>query len=111
MDDPLVDKEMQKMIESGALEIYGIDEQSGEFLFRVTDKMKSVNSDFYGLHLDQVYSSVLYFWERGFVNVDDFSSEDPIITLTEKASSAKDIAGLPEDKQKELVCIISALMP
>lgn len=89
---------IEELISSGAIELEGIDPESGEFLYRVTEKMKKVNRAFYNEHLNNIYSEAMYFWEKGLVDVDDFTSLNPKISLTSKAFDPVEILKLPSEK-------------
>jgi hypothetical protein len=103
------DEIMQELLEAGALELEGIDPETGEFLYRITEKMKDVNKALYDEHMNIIYADTMYFWERGFLNVDDFTSINPIISLTSKAFDAKAISELPLEKAELFLRIREAL--
>lgn len=100
---------VQEMIEAGALELEGIDSESGEFLYKITDKMKDINKALYDDHLNMIYADTLYFWERGFLDISDFSSVNPLISLTSKAFDPKAISDLSLGKAELFVKIKNAL--
>ena len=75
---------IEKLILSGALEVSGVEEGTGELLYTFTPKMKKVSPELYHDHLNFVNGEIMNLWEKGFVNV-DLLSNDPIVTLTEKA--------------------------
>ena len=85
MSDDEINKAIENFIKTGAIRIQGIDPVTGEFLYQITEKMKHVDLDLYDSHLNQIYTDAMYFWERGFVAIDDITSNNPIITLTSKA--------------------------
>jgi hypothetical protein len=103
------DEIMQELLEAGALELEGIDPETGEFLYRITEKMKDVNRALYDEHMNIIYADTMYFWERGFLNVDDFTSINPIISLTSKAFDSKAISKLPLEKAELFLRIREAL--
>jgi hypothetical protein len=92
------DEIMKELIDSGAIELKGIDSETGEFLFGITEKMKQVNRALYDEHINGIYADTMYFWERGFVDVDDFTSTNPKISLTSKAFDAEALSKLPLEK-------------
>jgi hypothetical protein len=51
----------------------------------------------------------MYFWERGFLNIDDFTNINPIISLTPKAFDAKAISELSIEKAELFLRIREAL--
>ena len=103
------DQIVQEMIEAGALELEGIDPESGEFLYKITDKMKDVNKTLYDEHLNMIYADTMYFWERGFLDISDFSNPNPMISLTSKAFDAQAISKLSIEKAELFVKIKDAL--
>ena len=103
------DQIVQEMIEAGALELEGIDPESGEFLYKITDKMKDINKALYDEHLNMIYADTMYFWERGFLDISDFSSSNPMISLTSKAFDAQAISKLSIEKAELFIKIRDAL--
>lgn len=92
------DEIMKELIDSGAIELKGIDSETGEFLFGITEKMKKVNRALYDEHINNIYIDTMYFWERGLIEVDDFTSTNPQISLTSKAFDIDCLSKLPPDK-------------
>jgi hypothetical protein len=92
-EDNLIDD----LILAGGLEISGIDEKSGEFLYTITKKMKDLMPELYEDHLAQVNEEIMNLWEKGFVNV-DMMSEDPLVTLTEKAYNVNEVSKLTKEE-------------
>lgn len=109
MNDKELNQEIQKLIDSGALEMCGIDDKTGEFIFRFTDKMKDVNQELYNAHQKEIYDDIMYFWEKGFVEIEDFFSPNPVIGLSKKCMDSDAILTLPKDKQEHLRSIINAV--
>jgi hypothetical protein len=92
-EDSLIDD----LILAGGLEISGIDEQSGEFLYTMTSKMKDLMPELYEEHLSHVNEEIMKLWEKGFVNV-DMMSDDPIVTVTKKAYDIIEISKLSKEE-------------
>jgi hypothetical protein len=103
------DEIVEEMIRSGALELEGIDSESGEFLYKITEKMKDINRTLYNEHLNMIYADTMYFWERGFLDISDFSSLNPMISLTSKAFDPKAISELLPEKAELFARIRDAL--
>jgi hypothetical protein len=104
-----IDQLILDLIQSGGLEVDGIDSETGEFLYKITDKMKDVNQEIYDAHLNAVHADTMYFWERGFINIHDITSKNPIIKLAEKAFDEAAINSLPSDMAAQLEQIIKVL--
>ena len=81
-----------------ALEVVGVDSQTGEFLYSFTPKMKEIMPELYNQHLNHVNGEIMKMWELGFVDV-DLLAEEPAVTLTKKAFDKAEIAKLPQDLQ------------
>ena len=91
-------KMMDKLILSGALQVAGIDNETGEFLYQFTPKLKDVSPELYHEHVNHVNGELMRLWENGFLNI-NFMDENPIVTLTEKAFDKAEINKLSkEDK-------------
>jgi hypothetical protein len=103
------DEIVQELIEAGALELEGIEPETGEFLYKITEKMKDINKALYDEHLNMIYADTMYFWEKGFLDVDDFTNINPIISLTPKAFDAKAISELSIEKAELFLRIREAL--
>jgi hypothetical protein len=104
-----IDQLILDLIQKGGLEVDGIDSETGEFLYKVTDKMKDVNQELYDAHLNAVHSDTMYFWEKGFIDIEDITSKNPIIFLTTKAFDESAVKELPKDMAAQLEQIIKVL--
>lgn len=103
------DEVISQLLASGALEVDGIDSETGEFLYRITDKMERVNKELYDEHINNIYADTMYFWEKGLINFSDFSDTNPTISLTTKAFDPKAIAELPLEKALLFIKVKQAL--
>ena len=97
MDDR--EKEIiEHLVVSGALQMAGVDTETGEILYQFTDKLRDVMPELYDEHLNYVNSELMRLWEMGFVNI-DLMSDNPIVTLASKALDEEQIKNLtPQDK-------------
>lgn len=97
MDDR--EKEIiEHLVVSGALQMAGVDTETGEILYQFTDKLKEVMPELYDEHLNYVNSELMRLWEMGFVNM-DLMSDNPIVTLAQKAFDEDQVKNLsPQDK-------------
>ena len=96
-----INKTMEYLILNGALQVSGIDSETGEFLYSFTHKIKNVMPDLYHEHMNFINSELMGLWEDGFVLI-DFLSDDPTITLTEKALDSTEISKLSPQRQWSL---------
>lgn len=84
------------LILNNAMEIVGVDSDTGEFLYMFTNKLKEVLPELYAEHINHVNSELMRLWEKGFVNI-DFMSDEPIVTITEKALIKEELDSLSKE--------------
>lgn len=89
------------LIMNGGLEVAGIDSETGQFLYVFTPKIKELMPELYSEHLNHVNGEIMRLWETGFLNV-DFLTEEPIVTITEKALDEEAVSALSKDDQWSL---------
>jgi len=87
------DELIKNLILEGALEVAGVDSESGELLYSVTPKMQEVMPDMYEDHITQVNRDILNLWEKGYVNV-DFLSQNPMVTISKKGLDKDEVSKL-----------------
>lgn len=82
------------LIDKGAVSFEGLDE-SGEPIYRFTEKLKDVAPELYNMHMSMLNSEIMALWEKGFVEMDLFE-ENPVVKLTAKAFDKDEIKELNE---------------
>ena len=87
------DELIKNLILQGALEVAGLDSETGEFLYAITSRMKEIMPDMYEDHLRTVNRDLLNLWEKGYVNI-DFFLPDPIVTISEKGLNKDEVSKL-----------------
>jgi hypothetical protein len=95
MDD-MHQEVIDKLILSGALQVAGIDSESGDFLYQFTDKLKEVSPELYSEHVNHVNSELMKLWEKGFLDI-NISDENPIVRLTPKALDESELSKLSKE--------------
>lgn len=85
------------LILEGALEIEGIDQESGQMIFSVTEKMKEIAPDIYNEFEETLYKTVLSLWENGFINM-NMMDERPTVSPTEYALDRNTWKGLSAEE-------------
>lgn len=108
-DDEQIDSIIEDLILNGALEVSGIDIDTGEPLYNFTEKMKTVNEELHSELYTYFTTETMALWEHGFIEI-NFLDDDPMVTLTEKALNAKDVMGLDKSQQYTLKEIIRIVM-
>lgn len=91
---------IDSLILSGAVEPHSVDE-NGNFLYRMTDKMKEVDPEFYYQSVEQFYHEIMELWSLGFLEV-DATEEDPIVRITAKALDDDEISLLSKENKTAL---------
>ena len=93
-----------------ALQVAGVDSSTGEFLYTFTPKLKEIMPELYNEHLNHVNSELMRLWEKGFINM-DLMSENPVVTLSNKALDDNEVAKLSKEDQwsiKEIKRLLKA---
>lgn len=93
---------LESLILSGAVEIAAFDPENEELLYRFTEKANSIFPELYAMHMAVVHEEVMYFWEQGYINIENMEDPNPLIRLTKKAFMSTEIAKLSPEKQKAL---------
>lgn len=102
------DDAFEELILSGAIEISGIDEQSGEMLFNFTEKLRDVDPKLYDKMTDFFHQELMRLWEKGFISM-DITQKNPTVSLTQKALDEIEISSLTIDQRVHLEDIIKKL--
>ena len=104
-DDDLI---LEELILNGAIEVAGIDLETGEPLYNITYKMKDVNPQLHNEFVNYFSQEAMVLWEFGFISM-DITSKNPIVRLTPKALDPKAVAELDTSHQYTLKEIIRIL--
>jgi hypothetical protein len=97
-----VDYSIEDLILKGAIEVAGLDEFSGEFLYNFTPRAKEIMPELFRDHMEKVYRYIMFFWEKGFVEIRNITELRPIVYLTEKAFDEDALDELPVDARQAL---------
>jgi hypothetical protein len=101
---------IEELIISGALEIAGIDKNTGQPLYNMTKKMKEVMPELYEEYLDSTNKSIMGLWEKGFVDM-NLLEKDPIVMPNIKAYDLYEISKLTVEEVWTLEEIKRLTMP
>ena len=99
---------IEDLILNGALEVAGLDIDSGEMLYNFTDKLQNVNPELHDEFQRYFTKETMALWEHGFIDM-DLTLDEPIVSLTEKAFNVKEVLKLKKDQQYSLKEIIRIL--
>lgn len=100
--DNIDNMSIEDLILNGVIEVASIDPNTGEFLYTFTKMVKEKMPDLYEAHIRSVHEEIMYFWEKGFVNLTDWESKNPIVSLTEKAFENESLLALSVEKRQIL---------
>jgi hypothetical protein len=106
------EEELNQIIDNlainGYIEVDGIDAESGEFLYKVSDKLNELIPNWrekvQEAFLDEVYN----LWVKGFVTM-DMTQLSPTVRLTEDALDPEKVSKLSLDEKTTLSTIMAAM--
>jgi hypothetical protein len=99
---------LEKLILEGAVEVAGIDSETGEALFTFTDRLEEIAPDIFRNLMENFHKDIMDLWADGFLEM-DLESDTPLVRLTEKAFDDDAISKLDRQQKLNLQEIISAL--
>lgn len=98
---------IESLILNGGLEVSGIDVDTGEALYNFTDKIEQINPELHAAAKNYFYLEMMNLWEKGFLDI-NLESEDPIVSITEKALNEDATKTLDEFSRHSLSQVIKA---
>ena len=104
------DDAIDQLILSGALEVAGIDIETGEPMYNFTDKLLEVSPELHNEVSTYFSRETMSLWSEGFLNM-DVTEKNPMVTLTEKALDDEELSKLSKENQvtlKEIIRVISS---
>ena len=93
--------EIEDLILSGAVEVAGIDPETGEMLYNFTDKLKDVSPILHREVNNMFNAHVTRLWELDMIDM-DITAENPIVRLTKKAFNPELLSQLDEEERYTL---------
>ena len=99
---------VDNLILNGGLEFAGKDSETGEALYKPTDRLKEIDSrlsDEISIYFSEV---TLKLWEIGFLDM-DITQEDPLVKLGPKSFDISSVKSLAKDERVVIEEIIKAL--
>jgi len=92
MDD---DEKLSMYLEIGAVELAGMDE-SGEFIFQITEKAKTIAPDLWQAHQEHVDRSLVQLYEAGLIRVSYNDDLEATIEMSDEGHALAKELGLIE---------------
>jgi hypothetical protein len=105
MDEDI--SKLDELILSGGVEVSGLTD-SGQFLYKFTDKLKDIDADLYNAIRQKMYEEIMFLWQKGFISM-DITVNNPIVKLTDKAFDKDEVENLPEDVRANLLAFIKSM--
>ena len=96
---------IEQLILSGALEVAGIDMDTGEPLYNFTEKLEKVNPELHSEVSTYFSRETMALWQYGFLTM-DVTVPNPFIYLTPKAFDKEEVEKLDPNHQYTLKEII-----
>ena len=106
--DP-IDETIEALMLTGAIEIAGIDQKTGQPLYKFNQSIQKIMPELYKEHLNEINRDIMGLWEKGFLNV-DLLEEDPNVMLTDKAFDDVEIEKISREEQISLIEIKRLLL-
>jgi len=99
---------VDNLILNGGLEFAGKDYETGEQLYKPTERLRKIDSRLSD-DISTYFSEVtLKLWEKGFLDM-DVTDRDPLVKLGPKSFDATAIKSLPSDERIVIEQIVKAL--
>ena len=87
------------LMREGALEIVGVDAETGDFLYSFTEKLAELDPVMHEMMIDSFYDSIRNLWQLGFLSM-DITAKNPMVSATEKVFDREAVEKLsPLDRQ------------
>ena len=93
----------------GALEVSGIDIETGEPLYNFTSKLQDINPDLHNEMSTYFSRETMALWQHGFIAM-DVTAKEPTINLLPKAFNKEEVDKLKENNKYTLKEIIRIIM-
>jgi hypothetical protein len=104
-----IDSTIEALIITGAIEVVGIDPATEQPLYKFNQSIQEIMPELYKEHINEVNRDIMRLWEKGFLEI-DFMSEDPVVTLTDKAFIDEEIEKISRELQISLLEIKRLLL-
>jgi len=102
------DLAIEKMILEGVVEVSGIDQETGQFLYNFTDKLQELYPDIYNETQTYFSNEMMFLWENNFIEM-DITEQNPLVKITEKALTQEEVDKLDPEIRSTLKEVIRVL--
>lgn len=106
MEDKDISLMIEKLILIGAMEVSGINAETGEFLYSFTDKLKEIDEKLFNYINESINDNINRLWVLGFLDI-DFSKDEPMVRLTDKCTDQQAVDALTQPERDFLKSVMS----
>jgi hypothetical protein len=96
---------IDNLILNGALEVVGVQSETGELLYGFTDKLIQIDPKLHAKFVDHFYEDMMSLWQNGFITM-DVTEINPMVNLTEKAFDQISVSELDQNQRHTLASLI-----
>jgi hypothetical protein len=103
------DEIIDSLILNGGLEFAGVDEETGEPMYRPTSKLKDIDPKLSEDMSSYFSTTTMKLWEKGFIDM-DVTVENPLVKLAEKSFDIDAVNLLGKEERvviKEIIKVLS----
>ena len=103
------DEIIDSLILNGGLEFAGVDEETGEPMYRPTSKLKDIDPKLSEDMSSYFSATTMKLWEKGFIDM-DVTLENPLVKLAEKSFDIDAVNLLGKEERvviKEIIKVLS----
>jgi hypothetical protein len=104
-----IDSTIEALIITGAIEVVGIDPKTQQPLYKFNQSIQEIMPELYEEHINEINRDIMRLWENGFLEI-DFMSDDPVVTLNNKAFNDEEIEKISRELQISLLEIKRLLL-
>jgi hypothetical protein len=97
---------LDELILQGAVEVAGLDPETGHFLYNFTPQLKKVDPELFSNVNNHFHHIVMTLWEKGFVDIDKIETIDPVVKLTDKHTNVYEVEKLSKPEKVILENIV-----
>lgn len=93
---------IEHLILEGAVEVAGMNLETGEMMYTFTPELENINPELYGAVSDYIYGAILSVWTKGFIDMDALDPQ-AMVTLTPKAFDSDAIDRELGDREQQVL--------
>jgi len=95
------------LLELGALELDSVDSNTGEIVYKVTEKLQDIFPEMYEEISEQVYRDAMNLWQKGLLKM-DVTAVNPLVSPTEAALDRANWTDLSDGEYSTMNAVMRA---